>query len=64
MDKNQFDELIKNKNDGKKIDEFINSNLSADQKNKLGEILSDKEKLKSLLSSEKAREILNRLKKD
>ena len=64
MDKNQIDELIKSKDDGKKVDRFIDRNLSAEQKSRLNEVLCDKEKLRDLLSSDKARQIISRLKKE
>lgn len=64
MDQEQINELLKSKNDQQKVNEFIDSNLSSDQKNKLHEILSDKERLKSLLNSDRAKEILGRLNKD
>lgn len=64
MDKEQINELLKNKNDKEKIGKFIDSNLSDEQKNKLSDILSDKEKLSNLLNSQKAKELLDRLKRD
>lgn len=64
MDQNQINELFKNKDDGKKIGEFVDKNLSAEQKTKLEEILSDKEKLQNLLNSERAKELLKKLKKN
>ena len=64
MDQEHINELLKSKNDQQKVNEFIDSNLSSDQKNKLHEILSDKERLKSLLNSDRAKEILGRLNKD
>lgn len=64
MDQNQINELFKNKDDGKKIGEFVEKNLSAQQKTKLEEILSDKEKLQNLLNSERAKELLKKLKKN
>lgn len=64
MDQNQINELFKNKDNGKKIGEFVEKNLSAQQKTKLEEILSDKEKLQNLLNSERAKELLKKLKKN
>ena len=64
MDKNQIDELIKNKDNGEKINSFIDKNLSAEQKTKLNDVLSDKEKLRDLLNSDKAKQIISRLKKE
>ncbi|MBQ7580892.1 MAG: hypothetical protein IJU39_06255 [Clostridia bacterium] len=63
MDKEQINELIKNKNNKEKVGEFISNNLSDNQKNKLSEILSDKEKLSSLLNSQRAKELIDKLKK-
>ena len=63
MDKEQINELIKNKNNKEKVGEFISYNLSDNQKNKLSEILSDKEKLSSLLNSQRAKELIDKLKK-
>lgn len=60
MDQKNFDELLKNKNDNDKVTEFVNNNLSQEQKSRLSEILSDKDKLKSILQSSKAQELINK----
>ena len=64
MDQRQIDEFIKNKDNGEKISEFIDKNLSAEQKTKLDGILSDKEKLKNILNTERAKQILKKLNND
>ncbi|MBQ6624481.1 MAG: hypothetical protein IIX39_01515 [Clostridia bacterium] len=60
MDQKNFDELLKDKNDTSKVTEFVNNNLSKEQKSRLSEILSDKDKLKSILESSKAQELINK----
>lgn len=63
MDKN-IDELLKNKNDKSKIDDFVQKNLSENQKNELKNILSDKNRIRQMLESSKAKEIFNKYMKD
>lgn len=60
MDQKNFDELLKDKNYTSKVTEFVNNNLSKEQKSRLSEILSDKDKLKSILESSKAQELINK----
>lgn len=64
MDKDKINELLKSKNDKKKIDDFVNKNLSSGQKNQLQDILSDKQKLQSVLNSPQAKELFNKFMKD
>lgn len=64
MDKDKINELLKSNNDKGKINDFVNKNLSAGQKNQLQDILSDKQKLQSVLNSPQAKELFNRFMKD
>ena len=64
MNDNKINELLNSKNDKKKINEFINTNLSDAQKSQLNDILSDKDKIKALLESSKAQEIIRKFMKD
>lgn len=64
MNDNKINELLNSKNDNKKINEFINTNLSDTQKNQLNDILSDKDKIKRLLESDKAQEIIKKFIKE
>jgi len=64
MDKNNFDELLSCKGDEKKIDNFVDKNLSQNQKNQLMNILSDKEQLRKVLESDKAKELMKKFMKD
>lgn len=64
MDNEQINELIKSKNDSEKVGKFIDNNLSPEQKSRLGEILSDKKKLKDIINSERAKEIIKKMRKD
>lgn len=62
---NDFDKELNDlmqANDKKKAEEFINKRLSEKQKNELNNILKDKEKLNQILSSEKARQVMNKFK--
>lgn len=64
MNDNKINELLNSKNDKKKINEFINTNLSDTQKSQLNDILSDKDKIKRLLESDKAQEIIKKFIKE
>lgn len=64
MNDNKINELLNSKNDKKKINEFINTNLSDTQKSQLSDILSDKDKIKRLLESDKAQEIIKKFIKE
>lgn len=63
MDKDNFDELLDCRDDREKLNSFVNSNLSQEQKSKLNEYLSDSEKLRSLLESDRAKAIINKFMK-
>lgn len=63
MDKDNFDELLDCRDDREKLNSFVNSNLSREQKSKLNEYLSDSEKLRSLLESDRAKAIINKFMK-
>ena len=63
MDKDNFDELLDCRDDREKLNSFVNSNLSQEQKSKLNEYLSDSEKLRNLLESDRAKAIINKFMK-
>lgn len=63
MSNKNFDEIIeqiKNKKSNDEAKEYLMNSLNSDQSNKLNELLSDKDALKSFLSSPKAQELLKR----
>ncbi len=64
MDKNNINELLNCQGDEKKIDSFVDKNLSQNQKNQLMNILSDKEQLRKVLESDKAKELMKKIMKD
>ncbi|MBQ8766943.1 MAG: hypothetical protein IJZ16_09070 [Clostridia bacterium] len=63
MSNKNFDEIIekiKNKKSNDEAKEYLMNSLNSDQSKKLNELLSDKDALKSFLSSPKAQELLKR----
>ena len=66
MDSNQINELLRKiksepNPSQESVDDFINKNLSPSQASRLNGILSDPALVKSLLSSDKAKELLSKL---
>ena len=47
-----------------RLKEYLSSHLSSDTLNKLNSVLSDERKTKELLNSQKAQEIMRKLKRD
>lgn len=47
-----------------RLNEYLPSHLSSDTLNKLNSVLSDERKTKELLNSQKAQEIMRKLKRD
>ncbi|MBO5495316.1 MAG: hypothetical protein J5964_06325 [Eubacterium sp.] len=47
-----------------RLNEYLSSHLSSDTLNKLNSVLSDERKTKELLNSQKAQEIMRKLKRD
>ncbi len=54
---NNYDDLLKNGN----VENYIENNLSPEQKKKLENVLSDKQALKEILSSPAALELIKKL---
>ncbi len=60
---NNFDEIIngiKSKKSKEETENYLKNNLTPDQNKQLKEVLSDKEALKKLLSTPKAKELLKK----
>ena len=67
MNNNNFDEIIKGIKSQKTDEEtqdYLMKNLSPNQSKMLKEVLSDKETLKKILSTPKARELLKKFTED
>ena len=60
-DEKDFDALLENLNE-KNLEQYAKSHLSAKKQAKLQEILSDDKKLKRVLSSPQAKELMKKLK--
>jgi len=63
MKNDNIDEIIdglKGKKSGEDAEKFLKSRLSSEQSQRLNEILGNKDELKRLLSSEKAKELFKR----
>ncbi len=56
----KFDKLLNDKD----VNSFIKNNLSADEKKKLNDVLSDKNKLKEILSSPFALELMKKFRNE
>lgn len=53
---------LKNASESGKLDSYIKKNVPDDVSKKLNDVLSDKDKLKELLSSEQAKELMKKFK--
>ena len=59
---NSLFQMMKNgKNNNQNIKKILNDNLDSNQKEAIGKIMADPEKLKELLSSPQAKELLSKL---
>ena len=67
MSNKNFDEIIdniKSKKSNEETQEYLMKNLSAEQNQKLKEILSDRKSIEKLLSTPKAQELLKKFMED
>lgn len=62
MDKN-LDSLLNSSVSKEDVEKYFNQKLSSDDKEKIRSVLSDKQKLGEILSSDFARELMKKLRK-
>ena len=62
MDKN-LDSLLNSSTSKEDVEKYFNQKLSSDDKEKIKSVLSDKQKLSEILSSDFARELMKKFKK-
>ena len=62
MRQNDFDQLLSNLNE-RNLQDYARTHLSKDKQKKLQEILADPARLDALMKSDKARQIMEMLKK-
>lgn len=62
MDKN-LDSLLNSSISKEDVEKYFNQKLSSDDKEKIKSVLSDKQKLSEILSSDFARELMKKFKK-
>lgn len=62
MDKN-LNSLLNSSTSKEDVEKYFNQNLSSDEKEKIKSVLSDKQKLNEILSSDFARELMKKFRK-